>query len=574
MQFRTGPFVVCYEKGFLRYLQYGNAEILRMVYFAFRDENWGTLPYELADQAIYVGESSFSVRYQCFNVAEGRRVFRWNAEIVGSADGEITFTLEGTALETIRKNRAGFCIHHPVREVAGEPVEITTPDGAKYKGIFPANIAPDNPFRGISAMRWRCGDNWYSLSFSGDVFETEDQRNWTDASFKTFCTPLDEPFPVELSTGQQIRQQVVFRPERRAAPVVIGQHTVELTTTGPPLPRLPVGTFLPIDATNASAALDTLEALGFTHYRLDLLPGQPQWREVLRRAIDLLKARPARLELALHLTPGMEAEAELVLDHLAGEEGSIWSIGLYPAPWGNWNDRAEALLEKWQRRYPGVVLGLGTDYNFAEVNRNRVAPGLTGFVSFGIQPQEHAFDDLSLIENLAAQADAIESLKIAAGASCQARVSPVTLKKRFNPYATDPRQLALSQHAQTDARLHAPFGAVWTLGSIRYLAQSGCSSATYFQGIGPLGIIGENLTPTPVYEALALYHQSSPAGLLASRSNAPLRADGLFFDDGTAIVWNYTGGTLQVTLPHRQTIRLEGYGFRQVRWDAPPGGTL
>lgn len=29
--------------------------------------------------------------------------------------------------------------------------------------------------------------------FEGDVFEMEDQRNWTDASYKTYCTPWGCP---------------------------------------------------------------------------------------------------------------------------------------------------------------------------------------------------------------------------------------------------------------------------------------------------------------------------------------------------------------------------------------------
>lgn len=33
------------------------------------------------------------------------------------------------------------------------------------------------------------------IDFSGETFEMEDQRNWTDASFKTYCRPLARPAP-------------------------------------------------------------------------------------------------------------------------------------------------------------------------------------------------------------------------------------------------------------------------------------------------------------------------------------------------------------------------------------------
>src|SRR5262249_61927265 len=39
-------------------------------------------------------------------------------------------------------------------------------------------------------------------------FETEDQRNWTDASFKTYSTPLALGFPHRAEPGRRMRQVV------------------------------------------------------------------------------------------------------------------------------------------------------------------------------------------------------------------------------------------------------------------------------------------------------------------------------------------------------------------------------
>ena len=46
------------------------------------------------------------------------------------------------------------------------------------------------------------------LDFEGDVFETEDQRNWTDASYKTYSTPLSITYPVTIEKGTRIYQRV------------------------------------------------------------------------------------------------------------------------------------------------------------------------------------------------------------------------------------------------------------------------------------------------------------------------------------------------------------------------------
>ena len=36
----------------------------------------------------------------------------------------------------------------------------------------------------------------------GDTFEMEDQRNWSDASYKTYVRPLALPWPYVLPAGK------------------------------------------------------------------------------------------------------------------------------------------------------------------------------------------------------------------------------------------------------------------------------------------------------------------------------------------------------------------------------------
>ena len=40
---RAGPLSVFYEEGELRYIRLGDREVLRRVYVAVRDRNWGTI---------------------------------------------------------------------------------------------------------------------------------------------------------------------------------------------------------------------------------------------------------------------------------------------------------------------------------------------------------------------------------------------------------------------------------------------------------------------------------------------------------------------------------------------------
>jgi hypothetical protein len=70
-------------------------------------------------------------------------------------------------------------------------------------------------------------------------------------------------------------------------------------------------------------------------------------------------------------------------------------------------------------------------------------------------------------------------------------VSPITLKPRFNPNATGPEPEPDSGElpSQVDARQMSLFGAGWTVGSLKYLAEAAVHSATYFETTGPRGVM-------------------------------------------------------------------------------------
>jgi hypothetical protein len=57
------------------------------------------------------------------------------------------------------------------------------------------------------------GGRWARFRFSGDLFEMEDQRNWTDASFKTYSTPLSLGYPHHAGVGRRFEQRVVVSVE-------------------------------------------------------------------------------------------------------------------------------------------------------------------------------------------------------------------------------------------------------------------------------------------------------------------------------------------------------------------------
>ena len=211
---RAGPFTLFYEAGDLRYVTLGQREVLRRIYSAVRDRNWGTVPAQLSNERSEIGADSFRLAYDVEN-KQGEINFFWRGEITGNASGQITFTMDGEARSTFLRNRLGFCVLHPIRECAGRICRVERPDGMKEQLAFPCLVAAEQPLRGLHDITTLAHEIepglWAEVRFTGELFEVEDQRNWIDASFKTFCTPLRLPFPVEVKAGTRITQSVTLR---------------------------------------------------------------------------------------------------------------------------------------------------------------------------------------------------------------------------------------------------------------------------------------------------------------------------------------------------------------------------
>jgi hypothetical protein len=206
----SGKISMIYEAGNLRYLSAGGYEIIRMIYFAVRDKDWMTISPSITEESIRKKRNGFEIGYKAhyrFNEID----FEAGISITSSSANRLILEMKGLANSTFMKNRIGFCILHPIMNCAGHECRITHPDNSSTIGRFPEEISPHQPFKGIRAMHWKINDSLEArLSFDGDIFETEDQRNWTDASYKTYSTPLDQTYPVEVTKGTSLFQRIEF----------------------------------------------------------------------------------------------------------------------------------------------------------------------------------------------------------------------------------------------------------------------------------------------------------------------------------------------------------------------------
>jgi len=546
---RAGPLSLVYEAGDLRYVRLGEREVLRRVYAAVRDRNWGTVPAQLAEESVETGENRFRISYLATHRQDGID-FRWRATITGDEQGRLRFSMEGQAHSTFWRNRIGFCVLLPIQECAGQPCLARRADSPPRQGTLPLEVVPAQPvepFAELTEMEWEAGPGVRAcLRFQGELFEMEDQRNWTDASYKVFCTPLRLPFPVQISAGTPVSQAVELELEGRPASA---PHAGQ----GPPLTlSLEEGPFQPLPALGLGMAshgqplgdgeLELLRRLHLSHLRVDLRLDRQDWETALRRAHTEALALGAGLEVALHLSDQAEEELRALVALCAHLQPrvSAWLVfhRSEKSTTRPWAALARQALKAWA---PAVPVGGGTDADFYQLNQFRPPAELLDFLSFGLTPQAHAFDNPSLVETLEAQAYVLDSARRYFPDKPLA-ISPVVFKYRFNPVATGPQPEPPPGQLppQVDLRQLSLFGAAWTLGSLRYLGAGGLDRLTWYETSGWRGVIerpgGSPLPgqfPSIPGAAFPLYHVLAWAGefaggqLLPLGSTEPLAAVGL-----------------------------------------------
>jgi len=608
IELRAGPLSARFEAGDLRFVRYGDREIIRRVYVAVRDPNWRTAEMTVSELQVERGESAFRIAYR------GRHRldeidFDTRVILEGAADGTVTFALDGLARSTFWRGRVGILVLYPAASCAGLPFTAQTPQGTLEQGMFPIEIAAHQPVNDLVALTHEVTPGLLAtVRFQGDVFEMEDQRNWTDATYKVYSTPLRLPAPVEVQEGTRISQSVELGLSSTGALPTVTPWPPSLTisvnaeaskspvptTTASSAPRLvahamvapPAGTVgegdggmrpmlpsigvaLARDAAPLGAReQERLRVLNLAHMRVDLDLAVADYATRLEDARTLAGVLGVPLEVALHLSD--DAERELVA--LAGLTESAKPV---VARWLVFHKHEPSTTEstvRLARAYlgplaPTAVLVAGSNAYFTQLNRGRPPTWALDAICYSVNPQVHAFDDTSVMETLPAHGWTAQSAsRFAAGLPLV--VSPVMLKPHFNASESRPKaEPALgSRNSTVDARQSSLLAAAWTLGSLKYLAESGVQSVTYYETVGRRGVMesAEGSPPSehlrslpgavfPLYHVLADIGDMAGAHILPCRSSDGERAIGLALrQDGRTriLVANLT--------PEPRRVQLEG----------------
>lgn len=578
---RAGPVTALFDGAGLRRVTFGGAEVVRRIFTAVRDVNWDTVQPARSGHVVDVGEREFRISYQG---AHRQEELSLPAEVAieGRADGTLRFTFHGIADSDFPYCRIGICVLHPP-QAAGRPYRAESSDGM-IEGELPTLVGPQwiregklqalfPPYRRLTIGM--AGGIEVDFRFEGDLFEMEDQRNWTDASFKTYSTPLALGFPHQARRGQAFRQLVEVRCLSRGPAAAVGlamaaeRAPVALTVGGQLRDHLPA---IGLGMSSVASAFSTretalLRALPLDHLRVEAGAGRTD--ADLRTAVSACERLGTGLEVALFLREDPGPELERVIPAL--RQGGVRRFFIFKEGRACSDGALVRLVrERLTRDHPQARFFGGTNIYFAELNRARPdLEGMDGLV-FTITPQIHDGDEMSVMENVEAQGDAVRSALAFAGRGRDVAVSPVTLKPRFNPFAN--RALAVASNQlpiPVDPRQATLFAAAWTVGSLKHLIEGGAAAVTYYETIGWRGLVEAEagaplpeLFPSrpgmifPVYWVFRDLAGWQDAAVLRSSSSDPRQALALALrlkDQTRVLVANLTAETqeLQVRLDRR-----------------------
>ncbi len=506
-----------------------------------------------------------------------------------TAAGSCSFSMDGSAVTSFPYRRIGICVLLPPEEFAGRSFSATG-GGVAISGRLPVLVAPPGPSAGIDEplipafARLALSGRHVSaeFSFTGDHFEIEDQRNWTDASFKAYSRlPAVSAEPEHLAAGTRLQQAVSVSvtgrgrapwPRPPAVPqIVVGDEIAAR------MPEVGLGQAddLPPPAPRTA---ELLARMALAHLRADVRVQREGWAHRLGAARLQAQELGCPLELAVFLENG----APTGLEHLAPALGQVpvrrvlvYRVDAESTPAADVAAAREAL-----RALPAPTpFGGGTDLNFAELNRSRPDVAAMDAVAFPITPQIHAADEDSMVETAEGVRAVIQTAQsFAAGRPVV--VSPISLRPRFNPDEPDvPGGPAATLPGDIDPRQMSLFGACWALVTMKALAEEGASATTWFETTGPRGVIdGDTAQPGsspfpahpglvfPVYHVLRDVCEFGGAPLLACTGD-PLRAAAIAVrrgDRSAILVANLRPEPLDVEVRLPRQLRQSGVRIRRL----------
>jgi hypothetical protein len=324
------------------------------------------------------------------------------------------------------------------------------------------------------------------VNSTGKVLEAEDQRNWTDNTYKIYSGSLSEPRPFVTSAGSIWKQSVKFEVGAPTTAAIDPAKIVVREIEALPSIGLQFNTEPLLSPDDLEKALVLLE---IDHLRVNE-------ESLTAQKIATTAASGLILEAALLSSNGgvaLQAEVTQLSQRVpAGSRILIQREGreIVEAVDLPKNDSLSSYIP-------------GSDAYLVDLHRNKYEFGSS--VSYSMAPTVHSTDTETIFKTLYTQRESIEfAHKYLAR---QVFISPITFSTRGNPETGHSREERIN-FASPDAalRIRTLEGAAWTLGSIFALASAGAFSGSWHELFGEFGVIYSQQGATkfsPTFHALS-----------------------------------------------------------------------
>jgi len=586
---KAGLLSVDLSDGNLRTIKYDGVEVLRAVSYLVRDRDWGTYNPEIHDLSVEQNDTGFTITYQARCEGPDATQLTIDVRIQAESDGALTFDAVANTATGFETNRCGFCILHPIVGVAGSPVTVEHVDGTLNQTSLPDLIEPWQPFKDMRAIIHEATPGVSAeCRMEGDTFEMEDQRNWSDASYKTYVRPLALPWPYQIEASKPQHQRIVLsiRDMRKAASQADTNAEAVSITLGDLSGRMPnIGIIItPEEAKASLAATELLRELApqelLFHY--DPLAGHEGSVFADFAALAANHKGRVSLEIALPCEKNLIDETTAIASDMKAAGFTPDAILVSPAidrqstpPGSEWPPcpPLEDVYAAARAAFPDVRLGGGMLSYFTELNRKRVPGELIDFVSHCTNPIVHAADDLSVMQTLEALHFITRSVRAIYGDKPY-RIGPSTIPMRQNPYGSrtmeNPNGKRIAM-ANRDPRHNGKFAESFAMAYAISVLNAGLDSLTLSALTGPFGLIaGENEpmaagNKRPLFNAVKLHAQLAGKNFRLCQSSRPSDVLAFALEDKAVWLVNITPHEQDVIVESGRTIKLPPYGVLSMK---------
>jgi hypothetical protein len=479
-------FTLDIARSAIRNITYQGAQIIDLLYTAIRPWDWSTLdPEEHTENVEISGENCIvTINDRINDSLHGKMV------LTLQPNGKFTIDYQLTGLADFEINRWGVCFCLHTGDWMGSTV---TASGNTYSLL--KEISPQRVIDGVTQGLFPASNDMHFVApdkrslkviSTGKVLEAEDQRNWTDNTYKIYSGSLAEPRPFIIEKGAEWEQRVEFEVTPPAALIPDGSKIITKEIAA--LPRIGVQfngePLLPSDDLEKA-----LFILDIDHIRINE-------ESLSAQKIATVSKSGLALEAAL-LSPNSGDGLLQEVEHLSNRVPAGSRLLIHREGRGIVQTQDLPKNTSLNSYIPG------SDAYLVDLHRNEYNFG--DAVSYSMAPTVHSTDPETIFKTLYTQKESIEFAK--KFVAPQVSVSPITFSTRGNPETGHLREnrINFAQPAMAE-QIKELSAAAWTLGSVFALASAGAYSGTWHELFGEHGVIyneGSAIKFSPTFHALS-----------------------------------------------------------------------